>query len=79
MKIVDDYTYVKDIDERYRNSETEEGLIIQRLISMYLKEKEKNLEISKELKDKNKQLDNIVDNSRRDELTGLYNRKAILP
>ena len=50
MKNVDDYTYVKDIDERYRNSETEEGLIIQRLISMYLKEKEKNLEISKELK-----------------------------
>lgn len=79
MKNVDDYSYVKDIDQRYRNSETEEGLIIQRLLSMYLKEKEKNLEISKELKSKNKQLESIEDNSKRDELTGLYNRKAIMP
>lgn len=68
----DEMKYIEDIDNRYCNSETEEGLIIRRLLAMYLREKKINLE-------KTKALDNLVDNSRRDELTGLYNRKAIVP
>ena len=78
-ELSDEYSYIKDIDERYRNSETEEGLIINRLLHMYLNEKNKNKEKIKELTELSKELSTIVDNSRRDELTGLYNRKAIYP
>ena len=78
-ELSDEYSYIKDIDERYRNSETEEGLIINRLLNMYLSEKNRNKGLLKDLNDISKQLSTIVDNSRRDELTGLYNRKAIYP
>ena len=75
----DEFSYIKDIDERYRNSETEEGLIIQRLLNMYLSEKNKNKGLTKDLNEISKQLSTILENSRRDELTGLNNRKAIYP
>ena len=52
----DEKKFIEDIESRYRYSETEEGLIIRRLLEMY-----------KDLDDK----------ALRDQLTGLYNRKAI--
>ena len=67
-----DYEFLKYVHESYHNSETEEGLVIRRLMEMY--EREKNL--AEEFKN---ELNTIIDNSRRDELTGLYNRKAIKP
>jgi hypothetical protein len=52
MGLSDEFSYIKDIDERYRFSETEEGLVIKRLLSMYLKEKQKNLEYKEKIIEK---------------------------
>ena len=67
-----DYSFLNHVRESYHNRETEEGLIIRRLLEMYEREKTTKNELKEELK-------NILEHSRRDELTGLYNRKAIKP
>lgn len=76
-ELSDEYSYIKDIDERYRFSETEEGLVIKRLLSMYLKEKQKNLEYKEKIIEKDKEIKKVKNDSLRDKLTGLYNRKGI--
>ena len=78
-EISDEYSFIKDTDERYHNSETEEGLIIRRLLELYLKEKRKNLEKTEKMNIMDKEIEKIKKESLRDKLTGLYNRKGIFP
>ncbi len=76
-ELSDENSYIKDIDERYRNSETEEGLIINRLLSMYLREKNKNFELKEKMKEEKEELEKLKKLALRDKLTGLYNRYGI--
>ena len=74
-----DFLFLNNVRDRYGNSETEEGLVIRRLIEMYEKQKSNAKEKAELLRSVQEELRTISDNSKRDELTGLYNRKAIIP
>lgn len=69
---VKDFLFLSGLKERYGNSTSEEAIVINKLIELCEKQLEHSVKLASELKE-------IREDSKRDALTGLYNKKEIIP